>query len=598
MRLPHFLTHFSWLLVLCPALLLAGEPQWVEVRSDHFRVITDSGEKSGRHVAELFEQMRAAFGIVFVRSKINQSVPLQIIAFRNTREFRQHSPIFQGKLVEVSGFFQTSNDKDFIVVDMSQQENWQIVFHEYAHVWLKDNFPPAAPWFVEGFAEYLSTMKVANGTITVGQPVSGAQMLNEGVKFSLLDLFQVQQHSETYNHSGPQRDMFYFESWLVAHYLIDAGLFSQTANYFRLTNQEKMPIPAAVQAAFGVSLTDLQKAIWVKWQTGQLHARDYKDEVPTTINTSARPLDAIEARAQLADFDSHTIDYSDKAILEFEEVLRQNPNVEEAQRGLGYAYLRARNLNRAEEHFRAAAGLGSSDPCVYFYSAELMQETHPETAGSEEFVRDLERAIQLDPRYADAYHLLGFGLMRKRQYAAAEENLRHAVELSPRDETYQLNLAVVLLNERKTKEGMKLLTVLSRSTNADVAGQATQILASAGSVQVRSAGEGGDDESATTPAAGAQGEPASPDTKELGLDQRPLAFLSGRIVDVDCSATAGAVLTMSSSGKRYRLRVADREKLVLIHASKFSCDWKDVKATANYRDGGDMQGDLVSLELK
>ena len=74
-------------------------------------------------------------------------------------------------MVEVSGFFQTSDDKDFIVVDMSQQNNWQIVFHEYAHVWLKDNFPPAAPWFDEGFAEYLSTMKVANGTITVGQSI-------------------------------------------------------------------------------------------------------------------------------------------------------------------------------------------------------------------------------------------------------------------------------------------------------------------------------------------------------------------------------------------------------------------------------------------
>lgn len=518
MRLPHFLTHFSWLLVLCPALLLAGEPQWVEVRSDHFRVFTDSGEKSGRHVADLFEQMRAAFGIVFVRSKINQSVPLQIIAFRNTREFRQHSPIFKGKVVEVSGFFQTSNDKDFIVVDMSQQENWQIVFHEYAHVWLKDNFPPAAPWFDEGFAEYLSTMKVADGTITVGQPVSGAQLLNEGVKFSLLDLFQVQHHSETYNHSGPQRDMFYFESWLVAHYLIDAGLFAQTANYFRLTNQEKMPIPAAVQAAFGQSLTDLQKAIWVKWQTGQLNARDYKDEVSTTINASARPLDAIEARTQLADFDSHTIDYSDKAILEFEDVLHQNPNVEEAQRGLGYAYLRARNFNRAEEHFRAAAGLGSSDPRVYFYAAELMQESHPEAAGSEEFIHDLEQAIQLDPLYADAYHLLGFGLMRKRQYAEAEENIRHALELSPRDETYQLNLAVVLLNEHKTKEGMKLLTVLSQSTNTDLARQATQILASAGSVELGSAGEELGDETGATPVAGTQAKPASPNTKKLDLD--------------------------------------------------------------------------------
>jgi Flp pilus assembly protein TadD len=584
-----------FLLLLHPASLLANDPQWIEVRSEHFSVITDAGEKSGQHVAELFEQMRSAFGVIFVQSKISQPVPLQIIAFRNTREFRQHGPIFHGRVAEVSGFFQTSNDRDFIVLDVSQQKNWQIVFHEYAHVWLGDNFPSAAPWFEEGFAEYLSTMKVSNGTITVGQPISGAQPLNGGAKFSLLDLFQVQHHSETYNHSGAQRDLFYFESWLVAHYLIDVGLFSQTANYFRLTNQEKTPIPTAVQAAFGLSLPDLQKTIWAKWSTGQVYARSYKDKVSTTINTSVRPLDAIETRAQLADFHLHSVDYGDKGITEFEDILRRNPNVELAQRGLGYAYLRINKVNQAENHFRAAAALGSSDPRVYFYSAELMQQNHPEAAGSEEFVRDLERAIQLDPQYADAYHLLGFGLMRRRQYAGAEQNIRHAVELSPRDETYQLNLSVVLLDEHKTREGMKLLTTLSQSTNIDLAHQATQILASTGSVE---AGDDSlDNEAAATPVAGAPAKLASPETKGIDLDQRPLAFLEGKIVGVDCSANPAAVLTMFSSGRTYHLRVADREKLLLIHVGKFSCDWKDIKAAVSYRDGGDMQGDLVSLEL-
>jgi hypothetical protein len=40
----------------------AGDPQWVEVHSPHFSVITDTGEKRGREVALKFEQMRAVFG--------------------------------------------------------------------------------------------------------------------------------------------------------------------------------------------------------------------------------------------------------------------------------------------------------------------------------------------------------------------------------------------------------------------------------------------------------------------------------------------------------------------------------------------------------
>ncbi len=290
--------------------------------------------------------------------------------------------------------------------------------------------------------------------------------------------------------------------------------------------------------------------------------------------------------------------HSDALVAAEGQHLRVNPNVEAAQRGLGYAYLRASNFKQAENHFRSAGSLDSSDPQVYFYCAELMQQNHPEAAGSEEFMRDLERAIQLNPRYADAYHLLGFGLMRKREYAGAEQNIRHAVELSPRDETNQLSLAVVLLNEHKTKEGMKLLTAVSGSANIDLAHQASEILASAGSVEFRSDDASLDNEAKPSPVDGPRVESASPAEERFGLDQRPLAIVSGKIVSIDCSANPAAVLTMFSSGKTYYLHVADREKLLLIRAGKFSCDWKDIKASAYYHDGGDKRGDLVSLELR
>ena len=158
--------------------MVASDPPWIEVRSEHFSVITDAGEKNGRHVAELFEQMRAAFGVVFVRAKINQPIPLQIIAFRGNKEFRQYSPLYKGKVVELSGFFQRSDDKDFIMVDMSQENNWQIVFHEYAHLWLEGNFPRTAPWFDEGFAEYVSTMKV-NKRRGAGRPADSRRGIIE-----------------------------------------------------------------------------------------------------------------------------------------------------------------------------------------------------------------------------------------------------------------------------------------------------------------------------------------------------------------------------------------------------------------------------------
>ena len=106
----------------------AGEPQWVEVRSPNFSVVTDAGEKRGREVATRFEQMRAAFGTLMTKAKVSLAVPLQIVAFRNTKEMRQVAPLWNGKPTEVAGLFQTGQDRSFIMLDMSVENRTRSCF--------------------------------------------------------------------------------------------------------------------------------------------------------------------------------------------------------------------------------------------------------------------------------------------------------------------------------------------------------------------------------------------------------------------------------------------------------------------------------------
>ena len=599
---------------VCLCLLLAvlphmsaSEPQWIEVRSEHFTVITDDGEKSGRHVAELFEQMRAAFGLIFMRTKVNQPIPLQIIAFRNNKELQQNSPLYKGKVIELAGYFQPGEDRDFILLDIGQEENWQTIFHEYAHLLLDGNFPRTAPWFDEGFAEYLSTMKISkDGTVTIGNLLPGAELLDQASKFHLLDLFQVNHFSETYNKSGEHRDMFYVESWLVAHYIFDTNQLKQTARYFKLVNEQKMPIPQAVQAAYGMSIDQMEKTIWANWRSGKLYAKKFNEKLSTTtFNAQVRPLDSLTARAQFAELHIHQMDYVDKGTQEYEAILKQDPNQAAAQRGLAYAYLRKRDLAKAAVHYQAAAKLGSDDPRVYYYSAILMRETNPSAVGSDEFMQDLQHAIQLDPQYSEAYGLLALGYMQHQKWAEAEQNIRHAIELSPRDDMNRFNLAVVFANQQKLDDASVILTGLAQSSDPMVANRARDMLASMTRVEVQPSS--GEDASAI---------PALPDKTRTDIrdnppeaapapksetaaapDKRPMAFVSGKIMAVDCSAEPAAILTITSAGKTYHLHVTDRSKLVLINADKFSCSWTGVKAAANYRDSGNLEGDLISLEL-
>ena len=109
-----------------------AQKQWNEVRSQHFTVLTDTGQ--GKEIALRFEQMRAVFGSLFHKSRVNMPVPLQIIAFRNQGEFRKYAPLWKGKPVELAGYFQGADDRNFIALDMSANDPYAVVFHEYAHL--------------------------------------------------------------------------------------------------------------------------------------------------------------------------------------------------------------------------------------------------------------------------------------------------------------------------------------------------------------------------------------------------------------------------------------------------------------------------------
>jgi len=130
------------LLLVVPILIvsaLGSEPAWVEIRSPHFSVITDAGEKRGRDAAFHFEQMRAVFGALLIKAKVTLPTPLQIVAFRNTKELRQFAPLYNGKPTQVAGLFEGNTDRSFILLDMSVEDPWTVVFHEYAHQLLNGN---------------------------------------------------------------------------------------------------------------------------------------------------------------------------------------------------------------------------------------------------------------------------------------------------------------------------------------------------------------------------------------------------------------------------------------------------------------------------
>jgi tetratricopeptide (TPR) repeat protein len=606
-RLARLLTVLVCLDFALPA--FSGEPQWVEIHSPHFSVVTDAGERRGREVAVRFEQMRAVFGLLLVKAKVNTPVPLQIIAFRNSKELRQFAPVWQGKSTEVAGLFQGGSDRCFIMLDMSVEDPWQVVFHEYAHQLMNGTMAVSLdPWFEEGFAEYFRSIVVNGVGAEVGRiPNDEYYVLEHNGWIKIADLLRVRQYSKTYNEQGDHRTVFYAESGMLVHYLYDNSLILKVGDYFDSLRSKHVSVEDAIQQAFGMSAAQFDKTVHNYESSG--HFKYYKLAAPAGIDgkvyTSA-PLGRIDAQAILADVHLHSPDYLETAGKEFEAVLKIDPNNAAALRGLGYSYLMKRDYEKAGEYFHKSAKLNSNDPRVLYYSALLSQREASAALGNnterlESMQSDLEKSIKLDPDFADAYGMLAFTYTAQGKRDEAIAVWRKAIELNPRNDQYRFNLAHLYLEHQQFDEATSILSTLQTSGDPQIAARSAEELAQLQSYreQVRSAAQTlthsmkSDSPITPTPSPASKPDAGSPPAVVVAAK-----YLHGKLLSVDCSSPPAATLTILAGPTTWQMHVANSSKAIVIGADQISCDWKNQKVAVNYRETGAGQGDIISLEVQ
>jgi tetratricopeptide (TPR) repeat protein len=599
----------------------AGTPQWVQVKSPHFSVVTDAGEKKGREVAVRFEQMRAVFGKLFARASVNVSVPLEIVAFRNGKELSQVAPLYHGKPTEIAGLFQGGEDRSFIMLDMSVDNPFNVVFHEYAHQLMDGNLKDeAAPWFDEGFAEYFATITVDGKQARVGKiPDDTYLILRHTGMMKVTDLLSVRHNSQAYNESGDHRDVFYAESAMLVHYLYDHQLVPKLAVYFDLVNNKRIPVEDAIQQTFGMPAAGFEKAFRAYVSDGKYtyQAMPTPADIEVTGYTSA-PFAPSDVAVLLADIHVHSPDYHDKAIAEYQEILKTDPQSASALRGLGYAYLQNKDYDKAAEYFQRAVKLNSKDPRVHYYVALLKSRDHGNTfnyTDSRELplvISELETAISLDPSFADPYSLVAFAYAANHEREKGLASMQKALSLSPRNEWYQFNYAQMLIANQRLDDAEKVLHGLEKTSNQQLAfsvqnSMQTIELMRQHPVHVSAQAEPNENE-------GDEGSDSHPikliprpggtsrDTHitiTLKPGQKPpkSAEIRGNLASVDCSKTKAITLTVVSDSQTLKLQVPDPRNLMVTGGGTFSCSLANKKVAVNYLDLGDGEGIAMILQF-
>lgn len=574
----------------------AAEAHWVKIQSPHFTVFTDASEKQGREVALRFEQMRAVFGVLFSKVKVQDSQPNYIIAFRHNKDFKQISPVWKGAAENLAGWFQPSQGITYIALDLSSQGKWNTIFHEYSHALLNANVPPMPPWFDEGFAEYFSTVNVVGKDIEVGAlPESVPYVLNQSKWLPIADLFSVDHSSADYNESNRQ-GIFYAESWLAMHYLwFDRSRTAATIKYLQF-REAGVPVADAIRKAYGVEPRELDKQLGTYFRTGR--ALVYRYPTPAElaqITMTASPLSDLDVRARIADLCVQSPDHLEDGMKDLDAVLQQNPNDAVALRAMGYGWLRKGDQAKAGEYFGKAAGQDSQDPQVFYLSAVLLSREGPQNdpALVEKMQTALKKAIKLDANLGDAWNWLSITYAWQDKFDDAITAARRAVELSPRNDQLAMNLASYYERSSKFDRAVPILENLLKSTNPAVAGSAKRELTSIEAYQHQQKDmlqatanhdySGNNAQPQATPIKG-QAPVANGPSRSTSNDSDVLNFFAGTLSRIDCVDQAETIFSVISGTQSVELVAPSLSEVEFSGKTQFSCALHDRKVKGFYKN--------------
>src|ERR1022692_259887 len=346
------------------------EPKWHEVNSAHFSVLTDAGDKRGREVALRMEQMRTVFGQLISKDKLKMSVPVTVIALKSDKQFGVVAPTKQSM---AAGFYVPGSDRIYVVLNLYESNPWHAVAHSLAHYYLNYNYPPVQGWFDEGLAEYFGSIYIGK-EVEMGNdpelqsewhedifdemrrdpsvPQSLTQLVSSPVWISMVDLFTMK-HDGSGTREGTHNTLYYAQSWIVVHYLVNKKKMPEAGTYFDLALNQKVPVDKAMVQAFDMSPAQMEDAVkaYFKSLSGLGIALDQAKKPVATpldiqqpdhfavpfdtddIGMAVSPVKEEEASAAIADVMARIPEHRDQALHDWQRLTADPKDNEAAPRG-------------------------------------------------------------------------------------------------------------------------------------------------------------------------------------------------------------------------------------------------------------------------
>lgn len=453
---------------------------WVEVRSPHFTVNTNGGEKEARKIADQFEQIRQMFHSAFGSLRVDPGQPIVIVAAKNENTMKLFLPEeweVKGH-IHPAGLYQPGEDKDYVVmrVDSEGENPFHVLYHEYTHALMRLNFTGLPLWLDEGMAEFFGNSTLGDKESKTGTIDPGHLFLLQQSKLIPIETLLEVDHQSPYYNENNRASIFYAESWALVHYLMmdkDARQQQLLKNFLNAWQKSGSQVQAA-QAAFG-DLKQFGRRIedYARQQSFMVGLVKSGQEAAEK-SYSARSLSPGEITAIRGDFFVHH-NRLEQAQPVLQEAAQAEPNLAFAHEALGYYHYRQHELSQADAEIQQALKLGATGFAPqYFHGIFLLEQERMDQQSAEEAKKSLEKAIQLNPQFAPAFEGLSQAYARfpELQKEAVNTAIK-AVQLDPGEHVYAVNLTYLLINSGRYAESrtmaQRILAVARSSGEIEVA---------------------------------------------------------------------------------------------------------------------------------
>ncbi len=457
------------------AAVLASQ-EWREVRTEHFRVLTNGGEGKAASVARRLEQFHAMLAVRFPGLRAYPVLPLEIFVFRDQASLDAFVPV---GIEDPAGFTLPARGR-FIFAMNAQIEGLsgeKVACHELTHIFLHTNFGGMPAWLDEGLAGYYETFRQRGDRAEFGHRVDPyLYWLKQNELTPLNVLFALQRGGRAYNSNNGLREATYIEGWAIAHWLQARPERAAQFDSVLADVRRGRPLRASFERQFPVSTwPDLVAQVHQYAKDDMLEHRTVPAAAPSAANIpyDVRPVGEVEALVRLGDllWASGPTRYQDSHQL-LGAALARDSSSAAAHCALGCLYTSESDYEKARVYLRRARELAPGDVRIALFAglADLDRANALARDGrfrEPDFAATVERArtcfndvLKAQPENPEA--LAGFGatfLIEGKMPDAAYRALASACTAMPDREDLTENLKFARELKEKLARGGEALAV-------------------------------------------------------------------------------------------------------------------------------------------